>query len=492
MGSGTRKDPDIGLVLTLMTYFNYALLVLIGHLRDLCATLTGISRYPETRTKAGYSVLMKSWESFFKRRLYHRVQDCWNRPIASNPGAYIDVLERKSTDNNCTVQLTGKKLHCLNLGSYNYLGFADNWNESCADAVLSTLESMPVGMCTGRCSYGSTKVLVDLENEIAQFLGKEAAIVCSMGYGTNSTTIPALMGEGSLIISDTLNHTSLVNGSRGSGAKIRVFRHNEPEHLEEVLRECIIHGQPRHHRPWKKILVMVEGIYSMEGAICRLKEVVAVCKKYKAYVYVDEAHSIGALGATGRGVAEYCGVDPSDIDIMMGTFSKSFGGMGGYIASSHSVIDTLRSASSASLHHNPLSPVVCEQVLTALRIIASPDKNGLGQQKIRQLNENSNFFRSEMERIGLHTYGDVDSPIIPVMIYFPGKVAAFSRECLKRGVAVVVVGFPATSIVLSRARFCISASHTREDIEKAVAVIDEVANLVCIKYSKNIIGTETL
>jgi serine palmitoyltransferase len=138
-----------------------------------------------------------------------------------------------------------------------------------------------------------------------------------MGYGTNFTTIPALLGKQSLIISDSLNHTSLVNGSRSSSAQIRVFNHNQPEHLEEVLRESIIQGQPRHHRPWGKIVVMVEGIYSMEGAICQLPEIVRICKKYKAYIYVDEAHSVGALGKTGRGICEYHGINTNDVDVLM-------------------------------------------------------------------------------------------------------------------------------------------------------------------------------
>ncbi|CAE7418440.1 LCB2a [Symbiodinium microadriaticum] len=343
-------------------------------------------------------------------------------------------------DNNCSVNTTGKSLRCLNLGSYNYLGFADNWLQYCGDAVLSELESSPVSMCSAPCELGKAEVITQLEEAIAKFLGQESAFVCSMGYGTNSTTIPAIMGEGSLIISDSLNHTSLVNGSRGSCAKIRVFKHNTPSHLEQVLRESIVNGQPRIHRPWKKILVMVEGIYSMEGAICDLAEIVRICKKYKAYLYVDEAHSIGALGRTGRGVTEYCEVNPADVDVLMGTFSKSFGGMGG--------------------------------------------------RKIAQLHDNCNYFRREMERIGMHLYGDYDSPIIPVLIYLPGKVAAFSRMCLARGVAVVVVGFPATSLVLSRARFCISAAHTREDIDRAVKIIDEVANEVGIKYCRNVFGIE--
>jgi len=285
-----------------------------------------------------------------------------------------------------------------------------------------------------------------------------------------------------------MNHSSIVNGARASAALIRVFRHNEPAHLEEILREAIANGQPRHHRPWKKIVVMVEGIYSMEGSICKLKEIVRVCKRYKAYIYVDEAHSIGALGRTGRGVCEHAGVDPKDIDVLMGTFTKSFSGMGGYVAASREVIDHIKSMSAGILYHNSLSPIVSQQILTAFRVIMGQDGTSVGREKLARLRDNSNYFRHEMRKIGLHVYGDDDSPIIPVMIYFPAKLPAFSRECLKRGLAVVVVGFPATSVVMSRARFCISAGHTREDIEYAVKVIKEVADLIFLKYSKSFLG----
>lgn len=225
-------------------------------------------------------------------------------------------------DGNVTLTTNGKTINCLNLGSYNYLGFADDWKVSCRKDVMASVDKWRLSLGSSRADFGNTSSLVELENVVARFVKKEAALVFSMGYATNSTNIPTLMGPGCLIISDSLNHTSIVNGARASTSNIRVFQHNDASHLESILREAIINGQPRHHRPWKKILVMVEGIYSMEGAICNLKEVVRLCKKYKAYIYVDEAHSIGALGATGRGVCEYCGVDPADIDILMGTFTK--------------------------------------------------------------------------------------------------------------------------------------------------------------------------
>lgn len=485
-----HKDPEIGFFVAVLTYYSYAVLIFFGHLRDFFGKLTGFTRYSDEKPKSGYSVLLKSWESFYTRRLYHRIQDCWARPINSAPGAHITVMNRTSTDNNMTLSVTDDSscTECLNLGSYNYLGFADDWKETCSEEVFAALEKWPNSMCSSPADFGTISIHVELEETVAKFVGKEAAIVYNMGYNTNTSTLAAIMGKGGLIISDSLNHTSIVNGARASNAQIRVFRNNDADHLEEILRHAIVDGQPRHHRPWSKILVVVEGIYSMEGAICRLKDIVRVAKKYKAYIYVDEAHSIGALGKTGRGVCEYAGVDPADIDILMGTFTKSFSGMGGYIAASKKTVDYLRAVSEGILFHNSMSPIVTQQILTAFRVISGVRGGNTGQLKIQRLISNSNFFRSEMERLGLHVYGDYDSPIIPIMIYMPAKIAAFSRECLARGLAVVVVGFPATSVILSRVRFCISAGHTREDLEKAVKIIEEVTTLLCMRYERNFLG----
>merc|ERR1711871_1125761 len=272
------------------------------------------------------------------------------------------------------------------------------------------------------------------------------------------------------------------------GAKISVFLHNDVKHLESTLRRAIVDGQPGTGRAWRKVLVMVEGIYSMEGEICNLKGVAKVTKKYGAYLYVDEAHSIGALGDTGRGVCEYCGVVPADVDIMMGTFTKSFGAMGGYIAGSPEFVEHLRAESNGSLYSNAMSPTVCQQIITALNVISGADGTDLGQRKLRAIRDNSNYFRQGLLDLGLEVFGDWNSPIMPIMLYNPAKIAAFSRECFKRGLAVVVVGFPATSGVLSRVRFCISAGHSREDLLDAVKKINEVSQLLCIKYEKSFIG----
>eukprot|EP00252_Welwitschia_mirabilis_P008974 TRINITY_DN21243_c0_g1_i1.p1 TRINITY_DN21243_c0_g1~~TRINITY_DN21243_c0_g1_i1.p1 ORF type:complete len:364 (-),score=73.11 TRINITY_DN21243_c0_g1_i1:27-1022(-) len=307
-------------------------------------------------------------------------------------------------------------------------------------------------------------------------------MVYGMGFATNSTTLPVLIGKGGLIVSDSLNHSSIVAGARSSGARVVVFQHNTPSHLEEVLRESIAEGQPRTHRPWKKIIVVIEGIYSMEGELCKLPEIVAVCKKYKAYVYLDEAHSIGAVGKSGRGICELLGVDTADIDIMMGTFTKSFGSCGGYIAGSKDLIKYLKFVSPGHLYATSMSPPAVQQVISALKVILGEDGSNRGAQKLALIRENSNYFRAELHKMGCEVLGDPDSPVMPIMLYNPAKIPAFSRECFIRNIAVVTVAFPATPLLLARARICISASHTREDLELALKVISEVGDMINIKY----------
>ena len=197
---------------------------------------------------------------------------------------------------------------------------------------------------------------------------------------------PSGNGKGVLIISDALNHSSIVEGVRGSGARVQPFAHNDMEHLEAILRRATHFGQPN-GRPWRKIIIMVEGIYSMEGQFCRLREIVALKKKYNAYLYLDEAHSIGAVGPRGRGVTDYLGVPTSEVDVMMGTFTKSFGSVGGYIASSPELIAQLKRHSSGYLYAPAMSVPAVQQALSALEVIMGLNKEAgdLGQRKIAQV-----------------------------------------------------------------------------------------------------------
>lgn len=293
-------------------------------------------------------------------------------------------------------------------------------------------------------------------------------------------------GKGVLIVSDTLNHSSIVEGVRGSGARVQPFVHNDMVQLEAVLQHATECGQPS-GQPWRKIIIIVEGIYSMEGQFCRLREVVALKKKYRAYLYLDEAHSIGAVGPRGRGVTDHLGVPTADVDVMMGTFTKSFGSVGGYVAGSKEMVAALRRHAAGSLYAPAMSPPAAQQALSALRVImgSDPATGDLGQRKIAQLRENSNMFRKGLLAMGCRVLGDIDSPIIPIMLYHPEKICNFSRNCLKRAMAVVVVGFPATPLLLSRSRFCIAASHTRDELDVALGLIEAAATETGVLYDRS-------
>lgn len=468
-------------------YYGFIFAITISHLRNLLdrvRAFLGLTKEEDAFTsKGGNAPLLKRKDYFYTRYMFGRLRDCWDRPICSRPGANFDLMGRDysfSVSGNY-FEYTGHKIPSLNLGSYNYLGFAENAGQ-CIEHTIDAVKKYGVGTTATRHEAGYTHLHAQLEQKIAQFVGKEDAVIFDMGYATNSTSIPAIIGKGGLIISDSLNHASIVMGCRASGAKIRVFKHNDPEDLERVLRQAIAEGQPRTHRDWKKILIAVEGIYSMEGEILRLPEIVAVKKKYKAYLYVDEAHSIGALGKTARGVCDYWGVDPADVDILMGTFTKSFGSVGGYIASDKNLIDHLRRTSFGAVYSTTMSLPCVQMIISALDVITGADGTTSGQQRITSLRENSNFFRNKLKEMGFRIIGDQDSPVIPLMLFHPGKIAFFSRMCLDKQIAVVVVGFPATSLLASRARFCISAAHTKEDLARGLESINQIGRRLLLKY----------
>ncbi|XP_053701950.1 serine palmitoyltransferase 2-like [Synchiropus splendidus] len=489
---GLYKQPflesfeETPMVIAVLTYMSYVVLTFFGYFRDFlrrwniekCCIAT------EREEQRDFVPLYQDFEDFYTRNVYMRIRDNWNRPVCSTPTAKMELAERVSHDYNWTFESTGRVLRdVINLGSYNYLGFAENVGPCVASAAEIT-EKYGAGVASTRQELGNLDLHEKMEKMVADFLGVESAMTFGMGFATNSMNIPALVGKGCLILSDELNHASLVLGARLSGATIRVFKHNNMQSLEKLLKESIVQGQPRTHRPWKKILILVEGIYSMEGSIVRLPEIIALKKRYRAYLYLDEAHSIGALGPRGRGVVDYFGLDPCDVDVMMGTFTKSFGAAGGYIAGKTELVNYLRSRSHSAAYATSMSPPVAEQIMTAMRCITGEDGTTIGRDRLRRLAENATYFRRKLREKGFVIYGNEDSPVVPMMIYMPAKLAAFAREMLKRNIGVVVVGFPATPIIEARARFCLSAAHTREMLDQALSAIDEMGDLLHLKYSR--------
>ncbi|WWC96837.1 hypothetical protein V866_003712 [Kwoniella sp. B9012] len=534
------EEPRPPYFTLLTTYISYILLIVIGHMRDFFGKRFRPAEYAHLMPQNGYAALNSDFDSFYTRRLKQRLEDCFARPVTGVAGRSIVCYDRASTDENKTFNLTGTTTRALNVSSYNYLGFASSTG-GCADAVEACIKKYGVSGAGPRHDASTLDLHVQTENLVARFVGQESAMVVSMGYATNSTTIPALVGKGCLVISDEFNHASIRFGVRLSGASLRSFKHNDVDDLERILREVISQGQPRTHRPWKKILLIVEGLYSMEGSLVNLPVLIDLKKRYKFYLYVDEAHSIGAMGPNGRGVCDYFGVDPRDVDILMGTFTKSFGAAGGYIAGSKQIMDRLRLRSHATCYAESVSPPVLTQIIASMGSImgvapplAAPadiidDRsdtmsissrptaygpapayilpswmklplnllNGTeGRERLRRLAFNSRYLSSGLRKLGFIVYGHRDSPIIPLLIYNPGKMPWFSQSMLDRlgpdktPIVVVVVAYPATPLITSRVRFCLSASHTKNDIDLILRACDEVGDLLGMKYGKQTMNVE--
>ncbi len=444
-------------------------------------------KYRNLKPRNGYAALNSDFDNFYVRRLKMRINDCFNRPTTGVPGRYINLLDRSSDDGNYHFKMAGTTTETLNVSSYNYLGFAQS-EGPCADAAEEVIRKYGLSSCSSRAEVGTSDLSVECETLIADFVGKEASMVFSMGFGTNASVFPALVGKGCLIISDELNHASIRFGSRLSGAMIESFKHNDMKDLEQRLREAISQGQPRTHRPWKKILVVVEGLYSMEGTMCNLPGLIRLKKRYRFNLFVDEAHSIGALGPRGRGVCDYFGIKPSEVDILMGTLTKSFGANGGYVAASKIVIDKLRVSNAGTLYGETPSPAVLAQIITAVRMINGEITPGQGEERLQRITFNSRYLRLGLKRLGFIIYGHDDSPIIPLLLYHPAKMPAFSHEMLKRKISVVVVGYPATPLISSRARFCVSAAHNKDDMDRLLSACDEIGNVLQLKFASGIAG----
>ncbi|WBW74865.1 serine palmitoyltransferase Lcb2 [Schizosaccharomyces osmophilus] len=482
-----EDEPSYYYVVT--TYISYLVLIIIGHVRDFFGKRFHKDDYKYLKDSDGYAPLYNHFDNFYVRRLKFRINDCFSRPTMGVPGRMIKLMNRYSTDHNTTFKLTGDTSMTLNVSSYNYLGFAQS-HGPCAEAVEKAIRKHGLSTCSASTTCGNYGIHLEVEDLAAKFVGKPASLIFSQGFGTNSTVFSALMGPGSLIISDELNHSSIRFGSRQSGANIRVFKHNNMVDLERVLREVISQGQPRTHRPYTKILVVIEGLYSMEGNFADLPRIMELKKRYKFYLFIDEAHSIGAIGPHGGGICDYFGIPTTDVDILMGTFTKSFGAAGGYVASSVEIVNKLRVTNPGYVYAESMSPAVLAQIKSSFLEIMDHSPSSIGLERIERLAFNSRYIRLGLKRLGFVIYGNDDSPVVPLLLYNPGKINAFSHEMLKRGVSIVVVGYPACPLLTSRVRFCFSAAHNKADLDYILRACDEIGEKLQLKLSSGAAGED--
>lgn len=477
------EPPYYVLIATLL---NFLFLILVGHTRDFFGKIFKPRDYQDLVEKDGYAPWFSGFENFYVRRLKIRLDDCFARPIFGAPGRYIKLFERRHVGKG-QYEFTGNTSECLNLSLYNYLGFAQS-HGLCTDEAVATVNKYGTLACSPRLYVGTTDLHLHCEQVVADFVGKQSSIIVSQGYGTNGGFFASILDSKCLVISDELNHALIRFGVRLSGAVVKVFKHNNMDALENLLRQQIAQGQPKTHRPWKKIVIAVEGLYSMEGNMCNLPRLIELKQKYKCYLFVDEAHSIGALGPSGRGVCDYFQVSPDHVDILMGTFTKSFGATGGYIAASAEIINKLRLNYITNVNSESVPPPVLLQIISSLGIIEGKLNPGEGSERLKRIAFNSRYLRLGLKRLGFIVLGADDAPVIPVMLYLPAKMPYILRELYAMGIAIVVVGYPATPLTEARIRLCVSSALTKEDLDYVLEKFSFLGDKLLLKYSSGVAG----
>lgn len=341
----------------------------------------------------------------------------------------------------------------INFSSYDYCGL--NGDPRVTAAATAAMERFGTSVSASRVVSGERPFHRDLEVAIARFLGVEDAVVMVSGHATNVTTIGHLLGPKDLVLTDAFIHNSIVEGARLAGATRLTFRHNDIEHLEELL------SANRH--AFNRVLVAVEGLYSMDGDTPPLARLVRLKNRYDAWLLVDEAHTLGVVGATGRGIAERDGVDPNAVEMWMGTLSKTLSSCGGFIAGSSALVEYLKATAPGFVFSVGMPASAAAAALAALECLdAEP-------WRVARLAENGTRFLAAAKAAGLDTGTSEGLAVIPVIIGDSILAAVVSHRLLAEGVNVQPIIFPAVPEKAARLRFFITSGHTAEDIDTAVA-----------------------
>jgi glycine C-acetyltransferase len=350
------------------------------------------------------------------------------------------------------VQLEGQE--ALLLSSNNYLGLADH--PALREAAVRALERYGCGAGASRSVSGTTELHRELEERIARFKGSEAALILSTGYMANIGLLTTLVGAGDLIVSDELNHASIVDGCRLSRAEVWVYRHRAMDHLEALLKRS------SHHRR----LIVTDGIFSTEGTIAPLPEIRQLADRYGALVMVDDAHATGVLGREGRGTGEHFDM-MGRIEIQMGTLGKALGGFGAYVAGTQDLIDYLINCCRPFIYTTAIPPAVAAMALAALEIVEKEP-----QRRVR-LWENTAYFRKGMQEMGFDL-GRSETPICPVFIGDNALTMEADRRLMARGVFAQGIRPPSVPAQGARLRTTLMATHTSEDLDYALASFHDV------------------
>jgi glycine C-acetyltransferase len=375
--------------------------------------------------------------------LYNRI-----RTLESPQGAWLIV--------------DGKKV--LNFCSNNYLGLANH--PVIIQAAKDALDHYGAGPGAVRSIAGTMSLHLELEHRLAAFKGVEAAITFQSGFCANLATIPALVGKEDVIFSDELNHASIIDGSRLSGARIVRFAHANPADLEKVIKE--------NAGTYRRALLITDGVFSMDGDIAPLDALYEVSNRYDVMLMVDDAHGEGVIGRGGRGIVDHFGLH-GKVDVEVGTLSKAFGGVGGVVAGNAQIIDWLRQRGRPFLFSSAVTPPDVAACLAAIDLLES------STELVDQLWENARYFKAAMKEYGFDT-GVSTTPITPIMLGEAPLAQQFSRDLFDEGVFAMALGFPTVPKGKARIRVMISAAHSRADLDQGLAAFKKVGQKLGVTH----------
>lgn len=363
---------------------------------------------------------------------------------------YFRVIE---SEQDTEVTMNGKKV--LMFGSNSYLGLTNH--PKIKEAAIEATKKYGSGCAGSRFLNGTLDIHVELENKLAEFVGKEEALIFSAGFNVNMGVVSMLTGREDYLIFDELDHASIMAGKQMSFSKTLKFKHNDMESLEKKLQMC---------EPDKVKLIVVDGVFSMEGDVTKLPEIVSLCKKYNANVYVDEAHSLGVFGKQGRGICDHFGLT-KDVDVIMGTFSKSLASIGGFCAADSSVINFLRHNARPYIFSASITPAATASVLAALEIMKNEPE------RMEHLWKITNMALEGFRNLGFEI-GHTETPIIPLFIRDNEKTFLFTKLLFEEGIFVNPVVSPAVPSTDTLVRFSLMATHTEEQVAIALDKIGKV------------------
>ncbi len=377
-------------------------------------------------------------------------QHLYDNALVSDP--YFKPHEQV---NNNTAWIKGREL--VNFSSYNYLGMSGD--PAISQAGQAAIERYGTSVSANRLVSGEIPLHSDLETELAGLIGVESCMVYVGGHATNVTTIGHLLQPGDLILHDKLIHNSVMQGAALSGAKIRPFPHNDWAAVDAIL------ATERHH--FQRVLIVIEGVYSMDGDIPSLPRFIEVKQRHKALLMVDEAHSMGTIGPQGRGISDYFSVDPTQVDIWMGTLSKTFASCGGYIAGSQALVKYLKYTAPGFIYSVGMSPPNTGSALAAVRLLkAEPER-------VARLQQRANLFLTLTQAHGLDTGLSQNSPIIPIIVGDSYACSQLAESLFERGISVFPIVYPVVPENTARLRFFLSSIHTETQIRFAVDTVAE-------------------